>query len=596
MVDYEWNGYFVYDFVHLCFLDMQEKRWIVAEPISEEIKQQFPEIHPVVLQLLWNRGIRTQEEIDVYIGPDWSRDTYSHALFLNMEKAVSRTFQALERGENITVHGDYDADGVCGSTVLISTLREICRQLGFDEHKIDSYIPHREKEGYGMSVETIEHLKNHKQTTLVITVDCGISNKPAVDRGKELGVDTIICDHHTMPAELPDQAILIHPLVPGETYPNKKLCGTGVAFKLACGLIEEARKRGADMPEGYEKWLLDLVAIATVTDVVPLQGENRTLEHFGLTVLNKTRRIGLQRLIEVAGGTLGKLDITSIGFLIGPRINAAGRMSHAQDALNLLLSEDEMEASMFAIQLQEINIERQKASQAMYLQAKKQVDEGAKLIVVVGEGWSAGLVGLVAGKLVTDYHRPVYAVGKIDDHYVGSGRSIGGFDVTAALRHAGEHLDKFGGHPEACGFSVTGSDRFESAVAMLHEFANASIQDDASLPTLKSDVDIQLEEITWELFAQLDQCRPFGQGNPSPIFTSRNVRVQSMKSVGNGAQHLKLTLRSRTGKMMPGIGFNLGGFLETLSLGKEVDIAYEIDVNEWNGSRELQVRLVDIKL
>jgi single-stranded-DNA-specific exonuclease len=329
---------------------------------------------------------------------------------------------------------------------------------------------------------------------------------------------------------------------------------------------------------------------------VPLQGENRTLEHFGLTVLNKTRRVGLQRLIEIGGGTLGTLDITSIGFLIGPRINAAGRMTHASDALQLLLSEDEMEASMFAIQLQEINVARQKASQSMYLEAKQQVTDETKLIVVVGEGWSAGLVGLVAGKLVTDYGRPVYAVGKNDEHYVGSGRSVNGFDVTAALRHAGAYLDKFGGHPEACGFSVTGSEKFQTAVSYFHAFAEETISEEALLPTLKSDADVRLEEITWELFAQLDQCRPFGQGNPSPIFTSRRVKVQQMKGVGTSSQHLKLTLRSKDGKMMPAIGFQLGTYLDQLSLGQVIDIAYEIDVNEWNGSRELQLRLVDINL
>lgn len=574
---------------------MFKKQWTICEPISQEISQSFPGLHPVVLQVLWNRGLRSSAEMDLFMDMDWDRDTYSHAMFSNMSTAVARIFLALEQGEVITIHGDYDADGVCGSAVLISTLRDICRVLSFDETKINSYIPHREKEGYGMSIETMRKLHDTLQTSLVITVDCGISNKPAIDLGKTLGVDTIVCDHHTMPDELPSQAMLIHPLVPGETYPNKKLCGTGVAFKLACGLIEEARQRGADFPEGFEKWLLDLVAIATVTDVMQLQGENRVLEQYGLKVLNKTRRLGLQKLIEIAGGKMGMLDVTSIGFLIGPRINAAGRMSHASEALDLLLCEDEREAVKLAMQLQETNVRRQKASQAMYLEAKEQVDPQAKLIVVVGEGWSAGLVGLVAGKLVNDFSRPVYAVGKQDGHYVGSGRSIAGFDVTAALRFAGEHLDKFGGHPEACGFSTQGEDRFNAAVAMFQTFANDVIVDGAASATLPIDAEVALQDLTWGLSSQLDQCRPFGQGNPPPLFVTRRARVVQMKTVGAQNQHLKLTLQSKDGKKFPAIAFKFGSFIDQLSLGDEIDIAFELDENEWNGNRELQLRIVDIK-
>ena len=334
-----------------------KKRWTVAESVSEEFKMQFPELDPVVLQLLFNRGVKTQEAIDVFLGPDWSRDTYGPELFSQMRVAVARVFDGLARGEVVTVHGDYDADGVCGSTVLITTLRDLCRAFGYDESLVTWHIPHREKEGYGVAPETIEKLHQEKNTKLLITVDCGISNKPAIDRGKELGIDTIVCDHHAMPKELPEGAILIHPQVPGETYPNKVLCGTGVAFKLSSGLIQESRIRGAAFLDGHEKWLLDLVAIATVTDVMPLTGENRVLEKYGLLVLNKTRRVGLIKLIEISGGALGALDTFSIGFQIGPRINAAGRMNHAVDALELLIEEDELRATELAMRLNETNNE-----------------------------------------------------------------------------------------------------------------------------------------------------------------------------------------------------------------------------------------------
>jgi len=574
------------------------KHWLVHEPITPQIKQQFPELSGTILQLLWNRGLRTQEQMDIFLGPDWSRDTYAPELFRNMKQAVRRVFEALEKKEVITIHGDYDADGTCGTAVLMTTLRELCRALHFDERKITSYIPHREKEGYGVYIETIEHLHAHEQTNLMITVDCGISNKPAIDRGQELGIDTLVCDHHAMPAELPTSAILIHPLVPGETFPNKQLCGTGVAFKLASALIHEARARGAAFPEGHEKWLLDLVAIATVTDVMPLTGENRVLEKYGLLVLNKTRRKGIQKLLDVAGSTLGQLDTVSIGFQIGPRLNAAGRMTHASEALDLLIEEDELRATTLAMRLHEINIERQKASQRMYEQAKAQIGEavGESLIVAYQDGWGAGLVGLVAGKLQNDYHRPVFVVGKDGEKFVGSGRSIEGFDVTKALHHASEYLDRFGGHPQACGFSVTGEERFHKAIAMMKAYAAEQLKPEDLEPRLKIDAEILLDDIGWELFDAMQAFHPFGTGNPIPLFVSRGVRVSSFSPVGKEGGHLKLRLQSQTGKLVEGIGFGFGAWATTLTLGQLIDVVYEIQVNEWNGNRQLQVRIVDIQI
>jgi len=582
----------------LLWVLMETKRWLVHEPITTQVKEQFPELEGVILQLLWNRGLRTQEEMDIFLGPDWSRDTYAPELFVNMSRAVCRVFESLERAEAITIHGDYDADGTCGTAVLVTTLREICRELSFNERTITTYIPHREKEGYGMSVETIEHLDTHEHTKLVITVDCGISNKPAIDRGGELGIDTIVCDHHAMPPELPTQAILIHPLVPGETFPNKHLCGTGVAFKLASALIGEARVRGAAFPEGHEKWLLDLVAIATVTDVMPLRGENRVLEKYGLLVLNKTRRKGIQKLLDVAGSTIGQLDTVSIGFQIGPRLNAAGRMTHASEALHLLIEEDDLRASTLAMRLHELNIERQKASQLMYEQAKKQIGEavGESLIVAYQEGWGAGLVGLVAGKLLNEYHHPVLVVGKDREKFVGSGRSIEGFDVTKALHHASEFLDKFGGHPQACGFSVTGEERFHKAMAMMKAYASAELKLEDLEPRLKIDAEISLDDIGWGLFDAIQAFQPFGTGNPLPLFVSRGVCVASFSSVGRDGGHLKLRLQSQTGKLVEAIGFGFGDWVQKLTLGARIDVVYEIQVNEWNGNRQLQVRIVDLQV
>lgn len=554
---------------------------------------QFPDVHPTLLQVLFQRGVKTAEEMEVFLRPDWDRDACPPATFRQMPAAVARVYDALTRGETITIHGDYDADGVCGSTVLVSTLRDIARALSFDASKIDFYIPHRELEGYGFSIDTAESLKD--KTNLIITVDCGISNKPAIDLAKSYGIDTIVCDHHTMPKELPESAILIHPLVPGETFANKHLCGTGVAFKLASALIEEARARGAAFPAGHEKWLLDLVAIATVTDMVPLVGENRVLETYGLKVLNKTKRPGLLALIELSGGTLGSLDTTSIGFQIGPRLNAAGRMSHAHEALELMIEEDPFAATEKAMQLQATNKARQVRSEEMYQEAKELLGASATDIIILHkDGWQAGLVGLVAGKLLNEFHAPVFIFGKEGDHYVGSGRSTGQVDLMPALHAASSHLEKYGGHPQACGLSIRGADAFEAATRIIRETLAANMQAGVTA-TLNMDAELTLEDVSWPLAEELERCKPFGMGNPTPLFFARGVTVIGRSTVGADGKHLRLTLQSPNGAILKTIGFSLGHHLESLSLNEKIDVVFEISVNEWNGNRELQGRLVDLK-
>lgn len=572
-------------------------RWRLVEPVPPEAQDRFSDFHPVVLQLLWQRGLCERADIEMFFDPNWEKHTHAPTLFTQMAPAVARVFLALESGESIVVHGDYDADGVCGSAVLVSTLRDLAKRMDFEPSTISSYLPHREKEGYGMSVETMERITEERGTSLVITVDCGISNKPAIDRGLELGVDTIVCDHHTMPAELPVSAILIHPLVPSETYPFKHLCGTGVAFKLASALILEAQRRGVDLPAGYEKWLLDLVAIATVTDVVPLTGENRVLETFGLLVLNKTKRPGLRKLLEMAGSK-GTPDTTTIGFQIGPRLNAAGRMEHASLALDLLLAETEEEAHTFALALDEVNRARQVASEKMYQEAKAQVgDPGErKLLIVVGDGWSAGLVGLVASKLVNDFRRPVLVVGREGEKHVGSGRSIPGFDVTAAVRAGGAHLDKFGGHPQACGFSGMDRERFARATEAMQSYAEGVLTAEQLIPEIRIDADLPFEDASWELQKSLTKFEPFGEGNRSPIFGAHGLTVVSADPIGESGKHMRLTVRSAKGPTFRLIGFRFGEWISKLRPGQTVDVAYELGVNEWNGRKELQFKLVDIRV
>lgn len=573
------------------------KRWSLAKPISQEVINENPDKHPVILQLLWNRGVRTREEIEAFLQPSWERDQHDPWLFSNMRAAVDRVFKSLDNGEVITVHGDYDADGVCGTAVMATTLRQILHKMGGDANLITTFIPHRERDGYGVNLATIDVLEADHQTNLLITVDCGISNKPALDAGQEKNIDAIVCDHHSVPLDLPKSAILVHPQVPGEPYPFKELCGTAVAFKLASALIGEAQKRGLDFPVGHEKWLLDLVAIATVTDVMPLMGENRILEYFGLKVLNKTRRPGLQQLVAVAGSRLGDLDTTAIGYQIGPRLNAAGRLSEAKLAADLLLADDPAAALGLAQQLHQINSERQKISKDLYEQAMARIGDlgERKLITVVGEGWPAGLVGLVAGKLASKFYRPAYVITQVDGKYVGSGRGIQGFNVTEALRAASEHLDKFGGHPQACGFSTSGPERLERLLDSLHQSADQRLAAEDLRPIIEVEAEVDLSEIDWDFYRQIQQLAPFGTANPEPIFMASGLSVFGYDFVGQEGKHLRLTVRTKNGKIIKLIGFGFGAWAADLRQGDLVDVAFEVSVNEWNGRRSLQYKIQDIK-
>lgn len=576
-----------------------QKNWQIAQKAPPVFLEQFPEMPPVVLQCLWNRNKKTQEDIDLFFTPDWSRDVPDPFLFQQMSQVVERIFVALQTGEVITIHGDYDADGICGTALIYSALQDICRLAQkqgkemFSVQKLETYIPHRE-EGYGFSVKTAEYLCKERNTSLIITVDCGISNQEAVAKAKAYGADTIICDHHALPEVLPQQALIIHPSRKGETYPQKDLCGCAVAFKLVSALFIYSRRQGLFFPEGYEKWFLDLVAIATVTDMVPLQGENRLLEKYGLLVLNKTRRLGLQELIKTLG-TKKTLDTIAIGFYLGPRINAPGRLEHAQLALDLFLEEDAVRAKEKAQKLALINKQRQQKSEELYKRAKEKLQDigEKKLLVIVEEDGIVGLVGLSAGKLCLEYGLPVFVVSKKGDLYAGSGRSIKEFHITQALYQAQEYLDHFGGHPQACGFSTTGEERFLKAMEIMEHYAYELLKDKDTTPVLEVESELSLKEISWEFWDWLEKMQPYGQGNPEPLFLSPSVKVVSACSIGTQGKHLRLSVLQEQGTVHHFIGFGLGNRLAEIVLGDSIDVVYHIGVNEWNGNRELQLFLKD---
>lgn len=514
-----------------------------------------------------------------------------------MKVAVDKVFEALFAGAKIVIHGDYDADGVCGSTVLFTTLREICERMSLP-FNVEVFLPDREKDGYGVAMHTVERL-GAEGVKLLITVDCGIANGLELGRANELGLDVVICDHHQMGEHYPDKAIVLHPLAPGENYINKSLCGTGVAFKLASGLLDEARARKADFPVGHEKWLLDLVAIATVTDVVPLLGENRTLEHYGLKVLQKTRRPGLKAILNIAGTELAGVDTQAIGFRIGPRLNAAGRLASAKLAFNTLAAQTDDEASKAALELERLNKERQQIFAASYEEAKQMAEamkDESTVLVVQGETWLPGIVGLIAGRLVSDYGLPAFAFASVGEHFVGSGRSLGGLHLVKAMESCGDMFVKRGGHPQACGLTLASLDRVNEFRDKVNTFAHKHFGAEGVKDLLNIDLELPFSELTWDVYNDLQKCAPFGEGNRPPVFATKDVKVIGADTMGSTGAHLRLAVVPPEGGMHRIVGFGFGHLAKKIPIGSAVDVAYEVEVNEWKGKRELQFRIVDIKM
>ncbi len=514
-----------------------------------------------------------------------------------MQQAVTRVYTALAKGERVVIHGDYDADGVSGSALLFTTLRDISESLGYDA-KVEVFLPDRERDGYGVALHTVERLAQ-EGVTFMVTVDCGIANAKELFRAHELGMDVLICDHHQLGEALPEHAIILHPLAPGEEYPNKKLCGTGVAFKLACALLAEARVRGSSFPEGYEKWLLDLVAIATVTDVVPLLGENRVLESYGLRVLKKTRRPGLLALLEQSGTDVATLDTGAIGFRIGPRLNAAGRMASAKAAFDVLVARDDHEAREHAQHLELVNRERQTVFLGMYKEAEAQIADKKDdpLWVVYAEHWAPGIIGLIAGRLQQDYGKPVFACTKVGDHVVGSGRSMGGLHLVELMKSCGDELFvKRGGHPQACGLTLVDVQAVDVFRERAQAFARAYYGDAGPQDVLFLDARLNPADASWELFDLLEQCAPFGEGNRPPVFFAEGMSFEEIVRMGESGAHARIHMLDSMERKSTFLAFHAGHLAGKLRIGERYDVAYVLEVNTWNGRRSLQYRLIDLRV
>jgi single-stranded DNA-specific DHH superfamily exonuclease len=725
------------------------KKWQIAQEVSKDFQDRFPEINPLVLQMLYNRGLKTQDEIDEFLNPDYGQDLHDPFLFRDMKKAVKLIFKALEKGERIVVHGDYDADGVTSACLLVLTLREIehrkTQTENTEKYRIDVYIPHRAMEGYGLNRQSVEQIAK-KGTKLIITVDSGISNFEEIELANKLGMDVIITDHHHEPPKLPKAFAIINPQIAKEKYPFKDLAGVGVAFKLAQALLSaNSQQSTVNNNQAFEKWLLDLVAVGTVADVMPLLGENRTLVKYGLIVLNKTRRIGLQELIKVSGlksttnfqplsnpqSPIPNLSAWNIGFQLGPRINAAGRLDHANKAYQLLITEDRGEAKKIAEELNETNQGRQEMVKRIVEEVKIQIgevtpdqkilfamdpviysprsedrglsvmrsedrglsvmksedrglsvmksedrglsvmkseDRGLSIMVSPGSspaslpsgklgtpGWPMGIIGLIAGQLCDEFYRPALVITKNGENLKASGRSIPEFNLIEAIEEAGEYLSRFGGHPGAAGFSIDPKnlDKFKEK---MEEIAQKKLANLDLAPSYFVEKKVNLEEINWDFYENLEKFTPFGQANPQPKFVARDLIVIGLETVGQNGRHLRIVVRDNPLtplKQPPLSPFNkeelgednplnpplirgnilnpplirgnilnpplirgnilnpplirgnirkmifFGGgeeWSEKLKMGDKIDCLFEVSANQWNGRRELQMKVVDLKL
>jgi len=576
------------------------KNWKISPPIGPEIRDLYPEINGIILQLLSNRGLTDPEAINQFLEPNFNDQLYDPFLFADMSKAVERLFSAVKNREKVMVYGDYDADGVC-STVL---LHETLEGLGLE---VDIYIPFRETEGYGLNTKVVQQIIREK-FQLVITVDCGSANHDEVRDLQAAGIDVIILDHHKESLKLPPAFALINPNIKSCGYPESRLCGAGVAFKFIQAIIKWQEKHDSPikLPVGFEKWLLDLVALATVGDIVPLVKENRVLVKYGLVVLEKTKNLGLKSLMESVNNRFGGIDSEYIGWRLVPRINAAGRVDHASAAFYLLTASNKEEAEKWVNLLDENNKHRQQLTESIMRQAEEQLKdltEAAKAIIVVGEDWPAGVVGLAAGRLCDKYHRPTLAFSKTinaggEAKFVASGRSIAEFDITATLKECAEYLSRFGGHPQACGLTILGEDNFEKFKNKFLDLAGAGLTGVELIATLEIEAEIKLSDLDWQLVDELKRLEPFGEANPKPLFAAKNLKIETAQTVGADGKHLKVLVSQDDdlNNLHKLIGFSFGDWCAKLKTGDKIDIVFELGVNEWNGNRELQLKITDLKL
>lgn len=565
-------------------------KWKISPKIEIKNQEKF-NLHPTVVEILFRRGIKTEAEVESFMYPNYEKDTVDPFLLSGIKEVVERIAVAREKKEKVLIFGDYDADGITASLVLRQTLR----WLGIEAQ---TYIPNKELEGYGMNLMAVEKFSK-EGINLIISVDCGISSIVEVARAKELGMDVIITDHHYVPEKIPLADAVVNPKLKNNAGDFGDLAGVGVAFKLAQALCEKL------LPEKKEqlKWLLDLVAIGTVADCVSLTGENRMLVKYGLVVLSKTRRSGLLELFKVGRIRIDEdnfPDAQKISFQIAPRINAAGRMDHAKIAFDLLLEDDRVKAREMALEVEAHNQNRQKITKQIVEEVIAEAEEkfkNKKFIFARSEHFPLGIVGLAAGRVADKFNKPTAVFKKEKQTSSGSFRSISQLDIIEVIQECSEFLEKFGGHSQAAGVTVK-NENFEKFCEKLDSVIEKKLDGADISPELEIDAELTIEDIGFKLSDEIKKMEPFGQGNREPVFSGRNFIVQDLKWVGNGEKHLKLFLRPDDGspRIFEAIGFSVPEEFRRLKQGDKVDIAFNLGQDEWNGSKKLQLKIIDLKI
>ncbi|HBP00709.1 MAG: Single-stranded-DNA-specific exonuclease RecJ [Candidatus Moranbacteria bacterium GW2011_GWE1_49_15] len=562
--------------------------WKIKEKINTDISH-GSDLPAVLVRLLAGRGIEGGEEIRAFLDSDYEKNNHDPFLFSDMEKAVERIRKACNEGEKVVIFGDYDADGITSSVILKETLE----QIGI---AVSVYIPDKKSEGYGLNGKAVAKLAE-KGIKLIVTVDCGITGIKEVEKAQELGVDVIITDHHHVPEVLPKALAIINPRIEGCGYPFLELAGVGVAFKLAQALFERLLPEKKD----HTKWLLDLVAVGTVADCVPLVGENRIFVKYGLLVLSKTKRTGFQQLFSVARLNIDENNLPStrnIGYHIAPRINAAGRINHANLAYDLLVEGDVAKSRAYALELEDNNSSRQKITETVTNEVKvlaENMFKDKKLIFAVGENFPIGVVGLVAGKIVQQFNKPTAVLQKGETESKGSFRSIPQVNIIEAIEKCQELLIKFGGHSQAAGISIENG-KLEAFYEKLNAQIEKELEGKDISPELLIDAEVSAEELDFSLAEGLEKCKPFGEGNPEPVFVMRGLSVENLRTIGNGEKHLKFSLKAQgSPKILEAVGFYLAKEFAHIRRGDLIDAAFNLQKDEWNGNRRIQLMLIDLK-
>ncbi len=567
--------------------NLRKNRWHIPPKMPKTLPEQVGDVHPVLLQVLYNRGISKPDQIRAFLDGHYAKST-DPFLLTDMDKAVARIKQAIDNEETIVVYGDFDADGVTSTVLLTQALRG----LGVERRKAQPYIPDRIDEGYGLNKEALTLLKEEKGAGLVISVDCGIRSVDEVAHANEIGLDMIITDHHSLGPEMPPATAVINPKRPESTYPETMLAGVGIAYKLAQAL----RQTMPDKATYQDEDLLDLVAIGTVADLAPLLNENRQLVTDGLVSLNKSKRPGITAIKEVARIN-GQLTAESIAFGIGPRINAAGRLAHAYSAAKLLAVNNSIEARKLAADLNNLNRRRQQLTADLGAIAETMVEPDADILIAANPEFVPGVVGLVASRLAEKNYRPAIVIEQGEEESRGSCRSIPEFHITDALDEVAELLVRHGGHAQAAGFTI----RNQNLPAFIEQMTNiATLQlDGQSLqPTLTIDCKLDLGEIDWALHESLTRLEPTGYANPTPVFMSSGVEVMGHRVVGQDGAHLQLTVGSGNQdngyfKQFPAIAFRQSAWANCMP--QFIDIVYTINVNKWRDRESLQLMVQDIR-